>query len=71
MGRRVLAWSAHETIGIAPTNVRPVWKIPLTPERLDQLERGAKKNGMSLDDYLDLLFNEAEEADGGRTDTTK
>ena len=55
----MIKWSCHETIGIAPANVRPVVKMPIPPEVVERWEREAKEQGMTLDDYVDRLFEEA------------
>jgi hypothetical protein len=61
MRRRRLAWSATETVGIGITNPRPVVKFPVTPEMREKWEQEAKGQGISLDDYLETLFQKAPE----------
>lgn len=69
MGDKLIGWSCYETVGIGIPNPRPVVKVPIPPEVADRWEREAAERGLSLDEYLDILFAEAEAADG-REDPT-
>jgi hypothetical protein len=53
-------WSCHETLGLGINNVRPVVKMPIPKEVAERWEQEAKEKGMTLDEYLDIMFAEAE-----------
>jgi len=67
----MIKWECRETFGIAPVNVRPVAVMPVPPEMAEKWQREADALGISLDEHLDNIFAEAEEAvREGRTDPT-
>jgi len=60
MSDKERGWSCYVTEGMAITNVRPMVKMPIPKEVAERWEREAKEKGMTLDDYLDILFSEAQ-----------
>jgi len=59
MSRR-LGWSATEEIGLGIPNPRAVVKVPVPPEVAERWAREAEEKELPLDEYLDLIFAEAE-----------
>jgi|APSaa5957512622_1039677.scaffolds.fasta_scaffold239468_2 hypothetical protein len=54
-----VSWSCTMVVGMGITHPKPVCVLPITPEIRANIQAKADEAGMSFDDYLDMVIDEA------------